>query len=368
MAPLMPTSTPTRSAYSRRSTTGPGNATTMRGGSHSLRRRQPGQRPTRMTATAARSPERASPVLRPGEPADELRRAPSSTAYNGDGLRAQKKWNGGPPRRTTTTTATRCWRRPTGAGASTPLHTWGADGLVSRRLLGSDTFYQWDPSGNCAARLTSTGSVSGSFAVDGFGATVAGAAGDPYGGFGGQWGAYSDNGGGGQDGLVLLGHRLYNPAGGRFLTRDPIGYRGGVNLYGYTRNNPVNRADPVGLAGTIWQGIDCVAANAALGFALTLPPGHVRDAAVAAAIGYVSRACGAFFFPPKPPVSPPANPGPKGCDTSEEGDGDGELGMILWETIVATGTDTQEREAAQGLAIAQKREMVQERETGRLPN
>ena len=36
-------------------------------------------------------------------------------------------------------------------------------------------------------------------------------------------------------------------ATGRFLTRDPIGYAGGLNLYAYTVGNPVNRADPSGL-------------------------------------------------------------------------------------------------------------------------
>lgn len=43
-------------------------------------------------------------------------------------------------------------------------------------------------------------------------------------------------------------HRYYDPAAGRFLTRDPIGYAGGINLYAYTGNDPVNRADPSGLA------------------------------------------------------------------------------------------------------------------------
>ena len=48
-------------------------------------------------------------------------------------------------------------------------------------------------------------------------------------GFGGQWGNYTDP----ETGLLCLGHRYYDPGTGRFLNRDPIGYAGGENLYGY---------------------------------------------------------------------------------------------------------------------------------------
>ena len=48
------------------------------------------------------------------------------------------------------------------------------------------------------------------------------------------------------------------PNQGRFLSRDPIGYNGGINLYAYTGNNPANGADPAGLdlAGTCRGGYD----------------------------------------------------------------------------------------------------------------
>lgn len=40
---------------------------------------------------------------------------------------------------------------------------------------------------------------------------------------------------------------FYNPSIGRWLSRDPIGERGGKNLYGYVRNEAVNRTDYLGL-------------------------------------------------------------------------------------------------------------------------
>jgi uncharacterized protein RhaS with RHS repeats len=44
-----------------------------------------------------------------------------------------------------------------------------------------------------------------------------------------------------------MGHRYYDPVRGRFLTRDPIGYAGGIHLYAFANNNPVMNANPMGL-------------------------------------------------------------------------------------------------------------------------
>jgi RHS repeat-associated protein len=53
-------------------------------------------------------------------------------------------------------------------------------------------------------------------------------------------------------GLYLTWYRAYDPVAGRWLSRDPIGVAGGMNLYGYARGNPANRTDPLGL--TDWVG------------------------------------------------------------------------------------------------------------------
>ncbi len=48
-------------------------------------------------------------------------------------------------------------------------------------------------------------------------------------------------------GLNLTLYRAYNPVFGRWLSRDPIGEEGGVNLYGYVENDPVDNTDSLGL-------------------------------------------------------------------------------------------------------------------------
>ena len=47
----------------------------------------------------------------------------------------------------------------------------------------------------------------------------------------------------------MLGYRYYDPSAGRFLTRDPAGFTGGVNLYTYCSNAPVGNSDPSGEEG-----------------------------------------------------------------------------------------------------------------------
>jgi RHS repeat-associated protein len=47
--------------------------------------------------------------------------------------------------------------------------------------------------------------------------------------------------------LYHMGARYYDPTLGRWLSEDPIGIEGGINLYTYAGNDPVNARDPSGL-------------------------------------------------------------------------------------------------------------------------
>jgi len=49
-------------------------------------------------------------------------------------------------------------------------------------------------------------------------------------------------------GLYYYRARYYSPSLQRFIREDPIGMRGGINLYAYVHNNPLTSTDPLGLA------------------------------------------------------------------------------------------------------------------------
>ncbi len=50
-----------------------------------------------------------------------------------------------------------------------------------------------------------------------------------------------------RSGLELALYRAYDAELGRWLNEDPIGERGGLNLYGYVGNSPISWFDPLGL-------------------------------------------------------------------------------------------------------------------------
>ena len=74
-----------------------------------------------------------------------------------------------------------------------------------------------------------------------------------------------------ETGLYYYRARMYSPTLGRFVQVDPIGSDGGVNLYAYVFNDPMNLVDPFGLApdsaiSGVLQGLGNYASNSLYGF------------------------------------------------------------------------------------------------------
>jgi RHS repeat-associated protein len=53
-------------------------------------------------------------------------------------------------------------------------------------------------------------------------------------------------------GLHLVLYRVYDADLGRWISRDPIGEAGGINIYAYVGDNPVTWIDPLGLEADIY--------------------------------------------------------------------------------------------------------------------
>jgi RHS repeat-associated protein len=47
---------------------------------------------------------------------------------------------------------------------------------------------------------------------------------------------------------AVSGRRYYSPSQGRFIGQDPIEEEGGLNLYGFCRNDSINRFDVLGMS------------------------------------------------------------------------------------------------------------------------
>ncbi len=104
---------------------------------------------------------------------------------------------------------------------------------------GQSRAFHHDAQSNTRLLSDAAGAVTDRYAYRSFGEelSTSGTTPNPY-RFGGSVGYYSDK----PQQRVYVRARHYQPPTGRWLTRDPIGFRGrDFNLYRYVGNNPVTK-------------------------------------------------------------------------------------------------------------------------------
>jgi RHS repeat-associated protein len=103
-------------------------------------------------------------------------------------------------------------------------------------------FYHFDQLGNTLALTNGAGKVSTAYAYLPFGAVAkkTGIVANPF-TYVGAFGVMDEG-----NGLFFMKNRYYDATTGRFIQKDPIGMAGGINLYRYAANNPVDWIDPEG--------------------------------------------------------------------------------------------------------------------------
>ena len=140
-------------------------------------------------------------------------------------------------------------------------YTWGKDlsgtlsgaggvgGLLMLSESGTDYLASYDGNGNLVALTNATdGGLAAAYEYSPYGRLLRAegpmAQKNPF-----RFSTkYTDD----ETGLLYYGFRYYSPSLGRFINRDPIQERGGLNLYAAFGNDPINRVDYLGLSWE-WQ-------------------------------------------------------------------------------------------------------------------
>ena len=132
------------------------------------------------------------------------------------------------------------------AGAQV-AYTWGADGLVSQRILSGTArslWHHYGPQGETRQLTNASGAVVNTYKYNAYGLLLSSTGTEPNPHrYGGKYGYYTDT----ALNAILAGHRWYQPNVMRWTTRDPILFDGGENLYEYVKGNPVRFVDPLGM-------------------------------------------------------------------------------------------------------------------------
>jgi RHS repeat-associated protein len=162
----------------------------------------------------------------------------------------------------------------------TKSYTWGVDlggtltasgGVgallqVRNHVSGEIHFPTYDAGGNVTSLIdASNGAIVATYEYSPFGELVgmrgAAAMANPF-----RFSTkFCDN----ETGLYYYGYRYYDPQNGRFINRDPLGDKGGLNVYAFAGNSPITSFDVWGLSEGNWFSNTWNSFTSLLGFGAT---------------------------------------------------------------------------------------------------
>ena len=127
-----------------------------------------------------------------------------------------------------------------GSSPSANLLSGGVDEVFARTDSAGTASFLRDGLGSTLALTDSTGAIQQSYTYDPYGSTstTGNSSTNSYQFTGRETDA---------TGLYFFRARYYNPAFGRFMSEDPIGFAGGNNIYAYVGDDPLDLTDPSGL-------------------------------------------------------------------------------------------------------------------------
>src|SRR5262249_11533649 len=131
-------------------------------------------------------------------------------------------------------------------GGSVVAHYTRGLGLSSRvDSSGAPAFYDFDATGSTVGLTGSAGTYLNRYRYLPVGErlTTTSTVPNPF-QFVGEYGVTRE-----ANGLDFMRSRYYSATDGQFVSPDPIGISGGLNLYRYVRNRPTDLIDRTGLAG-----------------------------------------------------------------------------------------------------------------------
>lgn len=131
------------------------------------------------------------------------------------------------------------WESASNGASALYIHGPGVDEPLTRMDGSGFSFYNADGLGSIVGTTDRAGTLVAGRRYDAFGAHEVDAATGDYAFTGREWDPETR--------LYYYRARYYDAKIGRFISEDPIGLLGGLNLYQYAGNNPVNFTDPSGL-------------------------------------------------------------------------------------------------------------------------